>query len=80
MKVKTSSGCDDISCILLKKWKDEISLPVSMVVNKSLEIGIVPKSIKVVKVVPIYKSKVKNHFCNYRPISLLLVWSKVLEK
>ena len=56
MKVKKSSGCDDILCILLKKLKYEISLAVSTLVNKSLEGGIVPKSIKVAKAVPIYKS------------------------
>jgi len=71
MKEK-SSECDDISCIFLKKVKDEISLPVSILVNKSLESGIVPKSIKIAKV-PIYKYKLKNQFCNYRPISLLPV-------
>ena len=60
--------------------KDKISLPFNMLFNKSPESGIVLKSIKVAKVVPIYKSKVKNQFCNYRPISLLPVWSNVLEK
>jgi len=76
IKVKKSTGCDDISCMFLKKVKDEISLPV----NKSLESEIVPKFIKVAKVMPIYKLKVKNQFCNYRPKSLLPVLSKVLEK
>ena len=42
----------ELSCIFLKKVKDEISAPVSMVINNSLENGIVPKSIKVTKVVP----------------------------
>ena len=60
--------------MFLKKVKDEISLPVSMLINKSLESGIVPKSIKVANVVPISKSKVKNQFCNYRLISLFLVF------
>jgi len=39
--------------MFLKKVKEEISLPVSMVVNKSLESGIITKSIKVAKVVPL---------------------------
>ena len=42
-----------VNACFLKKVKDEISLPVSMLVNKSLESGIVPKSIRVVKLVPI---------------------------
>jgi len=59
MKVKQSSGCDDILCMFLKKVKDKITLPFSMFVNKSLESGIVPKSMKVAKVVPNYNQKLK---------------------
>jgi len=57
---------------VLKKVKDETSLPVSMLVNKSLKSRIVPKSIKVVKVVLIYKSKAQNQFCNFRPLIIVI--------
>ena len=46
----------------------------------SLEKGIVPACMKTAKVVPIYKSKQKDQFTNYRPISLLPTISKNLEK
>ena len=46
----------------------------------SLEKGIVPDCMKTAKVVPIYKSKQKDQFTNYRPISLLPTISKILEK
>ena len=46
----------------------------------SLEQGIVPDAMKLAKVIPIYKSKSKELFNNYRPISLLSNMSKVLEK
>ena len=35
---------------------------------------------KLAKIVPVYKSKEHNKFDNYRPISLLPVVSKVLER
>ena len=54
--------------MFLKKVKDQISQPVSMISFKSLENGIVPNCIKVAKVVPIYKSKVKRQFSYYWPI------------
>ena len=53
--------------------------PVSMLLNMSLESGIVPKSIKVAKLLLINKSNTINQFCKYRTISLLPILSKVLE-
>ena len=38
----------------------------------------VPSSLKLAKVVPIYKSKNKEEFNNYRPVSLLPCISKIL--
>ena len=60
--------------------KESVSLPLSIIVNKSLESGIVPTDMKLAKVIPIYKSKIKTDFGNYRPISLLPASSKILEK
>jgi len=42
--------------------------------------GMVPEKMKIAKVVPIYKSKDQNQLNSYCPISLLLVFSKLLEK
>lgn len=80
LKSKKSSGHDDISTAFLKRIGPEISLPISILVNKSLSEGIVPDIHKLAKVIPIYKSKEKDSFSNYRPISLLPAISKILEK
>ena len=45
-----------------------------------MQTGIVPNTLKIAKVVPIYKSKKHDEFANYRPIALLSSLSKVLEK
>ena len=80
MKSKTSTGCDNISSKLLKELANVLGGPISILINKSMESGIVPKSMKTAKVIPIFKSKDKTIFTNYRPISLLPALSKVLEK
>ena len=80
LKPKKSCGHDNISTDFLKKIGADISVPISILVNKSLSDGIVPDSEKLAKVVPIYKAKEKSDFSNYRPISLLTSLSKVLEK
>jgi Reverse transcriptase (RNA-dependent DNA polymerase) len=50
------------------------------VFNLSINSGIFPEKIKVSRTVPIFKSGDKNSCDNYRPIALLSVLSKVLEK
>ena len=77
---KTSSGHDDITNLLLKKLASNISIPLCEVFNKSLKEGSFPSAMKLADVVPLYKSKEKYYTTNYRPISLLLTTSKLLEK
>ena len=80
LKPKKSTGHDGISTQLLKNINEGIIKPISIIVNKSLYEGQVPEQMKMAKVVPIFKSKDKEVFNNYRPISLLPSISKILEK
>ena len=75
-----SCGHDGISSKLVKDLKNEIALPLSIMINASIESGHVPDTMKLAKVIPIYKSKDKQMLNNYRPISLLPIFSKILEK
>ena len=77
---KGSSGFDKIDNILLKKLEDELVKPICILTNCSLEQGIFPDLMKNALIVPLYKSKSKEEVCNYRPISLLLTISKLIEK
>jgi hypothetical protein len=79
-KPKTSSGHDCISTKLLKSLNQPLAYPISAIINKSIETGQVPESLKKAKVIVIYKSKNKEDFSNYRPISLLPSISKIMEK
>jgi potassium voltage-gated channel Eag-related subfamily H protein 8 len=80
MKGKNSSGHDNISSKLLKTLRGEIAFPLTKLINNSLSSGIVTNSLKIAKVIPLHKAKDKSLLSNYRPISLLPVLSKVLEK
>ena len=80
LETKTRSGNDNISSKLLKILNHSVSTAISIVINKSLSTGTVPNTLKIAKVIPIYKAKDKTDMGNYRPISLLPSISKVLEK
>ena len=53
---------------------------VKHLLNLSIETGAVPSEWKQAKVVPLFKSGSKDDLDNYRPISILPILSKILEK
>ncbi len=77
---KKSTDCDDIDMTILKKVIDGISKPFTHVCNLSFLTGTFPNRMKTAKVIPLYKSGNRHHFTNYRPVSLLPQFSKILEK
>ena len=77
---KTSSGHDNISNILLKKICPIITQPLVLIFNLSLIKGVFPSRMKLSEVIPLHKGKESYYTTNYRPISLLLTISKLLEK
>jgi hypothetical protein len=79
-KPKTSSGNDEISPKLLKMCSSVLSHPLAHIANISLETGVFPSQMKVAKVIPIFKANDPTQFNNYRPISLLPTFSKILER
>ena len=77
---KNSSGCDNLSNKLLKRLLPAIIEPLTIIFNKSLIEGVFPDAMKKADVVPLYKAKDHQETNNYRPISLPLTLSKLLEK
>jgi hypothetical protein len=77
---KSAPGIDGVTATLVKHNISYISRPLIHILNSSIRTGIYPDAFKTAKVVPLYKSGDKTQFSNYRPISLLTVFSKILEK
>ena len=66
--------------LTLKKVFLSICSPFTNICNKSLSNGIFPNNMKIAKVIPLFKSGENDIFTNYRPVSLLSQFSKILEK
>ena len=79
-KNKRSTDHTDLDMMLVKEIINTIVKPFTYICNQSFITGIFPRNMKIAKVIPIFKSGDKYQFTNYRPISLLSQFSKILEK
>ena len=75
-----SAGDDNIGNIIIKRVAKEIVKPLRQIFNLSISTGSVPEKLKIAKVIPIYKKQDAEIFSNYRPVSLLPCFSKILER
>ena len=70
----------DIPIHIIKKSTEIISPYLAMYFNHCLQTGIFPDELKLGRITPIYKKDNEELFENYRPISTLPVFGKILEK
>lgn len=75
-----SVGCDQISTHIIKSCSKEIAEVVTHLVNLSFEKGCFPESLKLSVVKPLFKKGNHTMMNNYRPITLVPVFSKIFEK
>ena len=77
-----SCDLDIIPAKVMKKFADQLSTPINMIVNKSLESGIVPKYFKKAIVVPALKKPTLDpeEKSNFRPVSNLPCTAKITER
>jgi Reverse transcriptase (RNA-dependent DNA polymerase)/Endonuclease-reverse transcriptase len=78
--LKSSAGWDEIPISLVKNTIMPIASALTTVFNSTLSTGIFPDKLKVAKIIPIHKNGPKDIVANYRPISLLPTFSKIIEK
>ena len=78
--VSKAMGCDGISPELLKQCSLSLYRPLHYLFSLSLSQSYLPLEWRTHLIKPVFKSGDKNSIKNYRPISLLPVVSKVLEK
>ena len=80
LDVNKATGSDGIPSRLLKEAAEQIAPSLTKLFNKSLQLGVVPSDWKLANLVPVFKKGKREHVENYRPISLLSVISKILER
>ena len=69
-----------ITTKLLKVLKHVKSKPIEILFNYSFSQGTVPSNFKITRVIPVYKKGSPTSVDNYRPISLLSIFNRLLEK
>ena len=73
-----SAGHDEISAKMIKTIGEEIVKPLTHIYNSTFLTGKIPNFLKIALVTPIFKANENNQFENYRPISVLTCFSKLL--
>ena len=77
---RKSKGIDGIGPLVLKQCATPLCTPINHLFVKSLQFSSIPSEWKVHCITPVYKSGDKSLVENYRPISLMCIVSKVLER
>ena len=80
LRASESCGVDGITTRFLKDARQSIHTPLCHIFNLCINSSTFPKPWKTSHVVPLFKEGEKNCTNNYRPISLLSVTSKLLER
>ena len=80
LKQKLSCGHGGISSRLLKASKTVVCKPLTLIINQTLTSGIFPDTLKIAKIIPLFKKGDKTLLENYRPISILPAISKIFER
>ena len=75
-----ATGLDSIPAKFIRDAADQIAPAIHHIINLSLNQGIVPQDFKNARVVPLYKKSSKTEPGNYRPVSILSILSKILER
>ena len=79
-KASKAAGFDNLSGSFLKDGTKVIAIPINDLCNLSITSGKFPDSCKIGKLKPIPKKRSLTEASNYRPISLLPLMLKAIEK
>ena len=76
---ESAAGWDGIEANVIKHIKNIVCIPLKQISNISLSLGVFPHELKIANV-PIHKANDDMVYSNYRPVSVLPVFSKLLER
>ncbi|XP_046658780.1 uncharacterized protein LOC124353029 [Homalodisca vitripennis] len=74
LKPKLSFGID------VKHCAQQLAVPIASIINKSFAYSLFPTALKVSKIYPLHKKGLLTEIKNFRPISLISPFSKIIEK
>ena len=80
MNVDKAAGIDNLLGKFLKDGANILAKPISELCNFSIKYSVFPKDCQIAKLKPLYKKGSTTLPKNYRPISLLPLISKIIEK
>ena len=80
LSANKATGCDGISCKILKLAAPVISETLTYIFNQCITLSVFPDEWKTARIIPLYKNGHRNLPGNYRPISILPVVSKIIER
>ena len=75
-----AAGIDDISGKFIRDGANDLALPITQLCNLSIKLSSFPSDCKIAKLKPIFKKGLKLAPKNFRPLSLLPLVSKIIEK
>ena len=75
-----AAGIDNLSGKFLKDGAHVLAQPISQLCNLSIKLNSFPRSCKIAKVKPLFEKGSQADPQNYRPISLLPLLSKIIER
>lgn len=79
LKANKSTGCDNIPPRMVKLCAEELSSTITESINSAIKNNQFPSDLKLADLVPLYKKADDMLKENYRPVSILPVFSKVFE-
>src|SRR3989442_1404457 len=78
-KENKSAGIDEINSTYAINIKEIVAKPLRILFNKSLQENEIPDEWKTANITPIFKKGDKSLVSNYRPVSLTVLFCKVME-
>ena len=80
LKGGKSSGFDEINYYIVKQTFNSLLVPLKCIFGLSLKSSTLPEKMNIARVTPVFKSGGTSLITNYRPISILPCFSKMLER
>ena len=80
MAYTKATGPDEIPAKLVKLVADTLDEHITFIINNDIKRQMFSESAKIAHVTPLFKSKIRTNKINYRPVSILSVFSKIYER